>query len=324
MIDFKSIQSLVASDMQKADQVILEQLNSPVALINQIGSYIIHNGGKRLRPLLTLITARALGAPMEQSVVAASFIELIHTATLLHDDVVDMSEQRRGQASANIAFGNASSVLVGDFIYTRAFQMMTSTGSLQILKLMSDAVNVISEGEVQQLMNCHDPDTTEASYMQVIYSKTARLFEVATQVPGVLAGVSATQEEQLKSYGMHLGTAFQLIDDVLDYTADNETLGKNIGDDLSEGKPTLPLIHAIQVAAPEQKAILRQAIESPSESDEIGQIIDILHQTQSLDYAVSVARKEAELAINALDFMHDSDYKKALVDLAHLSVKRSA
>ncbi|HAS26565.1 MAG TPA: octaprenyl diphosphate synthase, partial [Vibrio sp.] len=231
-MDFKAIQTLTANDMAKVNETIQAQLNSDVSLINQLGFYIVSGGGKRLRPLLALLSARALGYQGEAHITSAAFIEFIHTATLLHDDVVDESDMRRGKATANAAFGNAASVLVGDFIYTRSFQMMTTLGSLKILELMSEAVNVIAEGEVQQLMNCNNPDTTEESYMQVIYSKTARLFEAATQIGAILSESSPEIETAMQNYGKYLGTAFQLIDDVMDYTADGKEMGKNVGDDL--------------------------------------------------------------------------------------------
>lgn len=227
-MDFKTIQALTADDMAKVNETIQAQLNSDVSLINQLGFYIVSGGGKRLRPLLAILSARALGYQGTGHTMAAAFIEFIHTATLLHDDVVDESDMRRGKATANAAFGNAASVLVGDFIYTRSFQMMTELGSMKILQLMSNAVNVIAEGEVQQLMNCNDPDTTEESYMQVIYSKTARLFESATQIGAILNDAPDHVELALQNYGKYLGTAFQLIDDVMDYTSDGEDMGKTL------------------------------------------------------------------------------------------------
>ncbi|MDF4786972.1 octaprenyl diphosphate synthase, partial [Vibrio parahaemolyticus] len=226
-------------------------------------------GGKRLRPLLAILSARALGYQGNGHTMAAAFIEFIHTATLLHDDVVDESDMRRGKATANAAFGNAASVLVGDFIYTRSFQMMTELGSMKILKLMSNAVNVIAEGEVQQLMNCNDPDTTEESYMQVIYSKTARLFESATQIGAILNDAPEHVEIAMQNYGKYLGTAFQLIDDVMDYTSDGEDMGKNVGDDLAEGKPTLPLLHAMRNTTPENAIMIREAIEKANGMDRL-------------------------------------------------------
>ncbi len=322
-MDFKAIQSLTADDMAKVNETIHAQLNSDVSLINQLGFYIISGGGKRLRPLLAILSARSLGYQGEGHTLAAAFIEFIHTATLLHDDVVDESDMRRGKATANAAFGNAASVLVGDFIYTRSFQMMTELGSMKILKLMSDAVNVIAEGEVQQLMNCNDPDTTEESYMQVIYSKTARLFEAATQIGALLTNAPQHVELALQNYGRYLGTAFQLIDDVMDYTSDGEEMGKNVGDDLAEGKPTLPLLHAMQHGNPEQRAMIREAIELSNGMEKLDDILAAMDQVGSLEYTTNKALEEADKAIAELAVIPESEYKQALITLAHLAVNRS-
>lgn len=323
-MDFTTIQALTADDMAKVNETIHAQLNSDVTLINQLGFYIVSGGGKRVRPLLAIISAKALGYKGQGHTLSAAFIEFIHTATLLHDDVVDESDMRRGKATANSAFGNAASVLVGDYIYTRSFQMMTELGSMKILKLMSDAVNVIAEGEVQQLMNCNDPNVSEEGYMQVIYSKTARLFEVATQVGAVLSEAPSEIETALKNYGRYLGTAFQLIDDVMDYTSTGKEMGKNVGDDLAEGKPTLPLIHAMQTSSPEQSQLIKQAIENANGMDHLQEILDIMKQTGSLDYARQKAYQEADKAINELGCIPESDYKQALITLAHMSVNRKA
>ena len=323
-MDFTTIQALTADDMAKVNETIHAQLNSDVTLINQLGFYIVSGGGKRVRPLLAIISAKALGYKGQGHTLSAAFIEFIHTATLLHDDVVDESDMRRGKATANSAFGNAASVLVGDYIYTRSFQMMTELGSMKILKLMSDAVNVIAEGEVQQLMNCNDPNVSEESYMQVIYSKTARLFEVATQVGAVLSEAPSEIETALKNYGRYLGTAFQLIDDVMDYTSTGKEMGKNVGDDLAEGKPTLPLIHAMQTSSPEQSQLIKQAIENANGMDHLQEILDIMKQTGSLDYARQKAYQEADKAIYELSCIPESDYKQALITLAHMSVNRKA
>lgn len=322
-MDFKAIQALTADDMAKTDKIILAQLNSDVALINQLGFYIVSGGGKRLRPLLAILSAKALGYQGEGHTMAAAFIEFIHTATLLHDDVVDESDMRRGKATANAMFGNAASVLVGDFIYTRSFQMMTELGSMRILKLMSHSVNVIAEGEVLQLMNCNDPDTTEESYLQVIYSKTARLFEAATQIGAVLSAASPEVELALQNYGRYLGTAFQLIDDVMDYTADGKEMGKNVGDDLAEGKPTLPLLHAMHNSSPEQAAMIREAIEKANGMDKLNDILAAMHQAGSLEYTTAKAQQEADKAIAELAIIPDSDYKQALIAVAHMAVKRN-
>ncbi|WP_337247670.1 octaprenyl diphosphate synthase [Vibrio sp. V36_P2S2PM302] len=317
------MQALTADDMAKVNETIQAQLNSDVSLINQLGFYIVSGGGKRLRPLLAVLSARALGYQGNGHTMAAAFIEFIHTATLLHDDVVDESDMRRGKATANAAFGNAASVLVGDFIYTRSFQMMTELGSMKILKLMSDAVNVIAEGEVQQLMNCNDPDTTEESYMQVIYSKTARLFEAATQIGAILTDSSQEIELALQNYGKYLGTAFQLIDDVMDYSSDGEEMGKNVGDDLAEGKPTLPLLHAMRHGNAEQATMIREAIEKANGMERLNDILAVMDQAGSLEYTTQKALQEADKAIAELAVLPDSEYKQALIALAHLSVNRS-
>ncbi|CAK1954366.1 all-trans-octaprenyl-diphosphate synthase [Vibrio crassostreae] len=323
-MDFKAIQALTALDMAEVDAKIQAQLNSDVALINQLGFYIVSGGGKRLRPMLSVLAARALGYEGEKHTTAAAFVEFIHTATLLHDDVVDESDMRRGKETANAAFGNAASVLVGDYIYTRSFQMMTSLRSLRILDIMSEATNVIAEGEVQQLMNCNDPDTTEDSYMQVIYSKTARLFEAATQIAAIIADAPEDIELALQDYGRYLGTAFQLIDDVLDYIADGKEMGKNVGDDLAEGKPTLPLLHAMHNSSNEQEAaMIREAIEKANGMDKLDAILACMHQAGSLEYTQQRAEEEADKAIAALSPLPESPYKEALVALAHLAVKRN-
>ncbi|NRF29236.1 octaprenyl diphosphate synthase [Vibrio coralliilyticus] len=322
-MDFKAIQALTADDMAKVNETIHAQLNSDVSLINQLGFYIISGGGKRIRPLLAVLSARALGYQGQAHTTAAAFIEFIHTATLLHDDVVDESDMRRGKATANAAFGNAASVLVGDFIYTRSFQMMTELGSMKILKLMSDAVNIIAEGEVQQLMNCNDPDITEESYMQVIYSKTARLFEAATQIGAILNDAPSEVETALQNYGKYLGTAFQLIDDVMDYTSDGDEMGKNVGDDLAEGKPTLPLLYAMQHGTPEQTQMIREAIEKANGMEKLDAIMEAMEQTGSLEYTRQKAYQEADKAIAELSVLSESPYKEALVTLAHMSVHRS-
>jgi octaprenyl-diphosphate synthase len=322
-MDFNAIQALTAEDMSKVNETIHAQLNSDVSLINQLGFYIISGGGKRIRPLIALLSARAVNYEGDKHITAAAFVEFIHTATLLHDDVVDESDMRRGKETANAAFGNAASVLVGDFIYTRSFQMMTGLGSLKILELMSDAVNVIAEGEVQQLMNCNDPNTTEESYMEVIYSKTARLFEAAAQIGPILANSDSPIETALQNYGKYLGTAFQLIDDVLDYTADGKEMGKNVGDDLAEGKPTLPLLYAMRNGTPKQAELIKEAIEKSNGMDKLDQVMHAMHETGSLEYTTQKAYQEADKAIAELTLLQDSPYKDALITLAHLAVKRA-
>ncbi|WHP84243.1 octaprenyl diphosphate synthase [Edwardsiella anguillarum] len=322
-MNLEQITELTAQDMADVNAKILHQLNSDVALINQLGYYIISGGGKRIRPMIAVLAARALGYQGDRHVTIAALIEFIHTATLLHDDVVDESDMRRGKATANAAFGNAASVLVGDFIYTRAFQMMTSLESLRILALMSEATNVIAEGEVQQLMNVNDPDISEENYMQVIYSKTARLFEAAAQCSAILAGADTAQERALQGYGRYLGTAFQLIDDLLDYDADGKTLGKNTGDDLNEGKPTLPLLHAMHHGSAERSAMIRQAIEQGNGRHLLEPVLETMQQAGSLDYTRSRAEEEADKAIVALAPLPDSPHKQALIGLANLAVNRS-
>ncbi|UJF19566.1 octaprenyl diphosphate synthase [Vibrio sp. SS-MA-C1-2] len=321
-MNFKAIQALTAEDMSHVDNKIMAQLNSDVVLINQLGFYIVNSGGKRIRPVLTILAAKALDYQGEAHTTAAAFVEFIHTATLLHDDVVDESDMRRGKATANATFGNAASVLVGDYIYTRSFQMMTSLGSLRILELMSDAVNVIAEGEVQQLMNCNDPETTEDNYMQVIYSKTARLFEAATQISAIISDQPQEIEIALQDYGRYLGTAFQLIDDLLDYSASEEEMGKNAGDDLAEGKPTLPLLHAMHNGTAEQSAVIKTAIEQGDGRDKLTEILETMEQTGSLAYTQQRAEEEADKAIAALSIIPESEYKQALIALAEIAVHR--
>ncbi|GKX56637.1 octaprenyl-diphosphate synthase [Leminorella grimontii] len=321
-MNIEQITQLAEKDMAAVNAAILAQLNSDVVLINQLGHYIISGGGKRIRPTIAVLAARALNYEGDGHITSAALIEFIHTATLLHDDVVDESDLRRGKATANAAFGNAASVLVGDFIYTRSFQMMTSLGSLEILKLMSAATNVIAEGEVMQLINCNDPDITEENYMQVIYSKTARLFEAAAQASAILANATPEQEKALQEYGRYIGTAFQLIDDLLDYSADGVRLGKNLGDDLNEGKPTLPLLHAMHNGTPERAAQIRGAIEQGNGRHLLEEVLETMRQCGSLDYTQRRAEEEANKAIAALACLPDTPYKTALESLARLSVHR--
>ena len=322
-MDIKTIQALIDADMQKVNETILAQLNSEVTLINQLGYYIIQSGGKRIRPMIAALSANALGYRGEQHITCAAFIEFIHTATLLHDDVVDESAMRRGNPTANAEFGNAASVLVGDFIYTRAFQLMTQLNSLKILQIMSEATNVIAEGEVQQLMNICDPNTTEENYMRVIYSKTARLFEASTQTAAIVANATAEQELALQDYGRYLGTAFQLVDDVLDYIANAIQLGKNVGDDLAEGKPTLPLLHAMHHGNETQAQLIRKTIEQGGNRDVLDEVLAIMNEYQSLDYAMARAKQEAQKAVDAIQILPENEYKRALISLAYLSVDRT-
>lgn len=322
-MDLNEIQALSARDMQAVNAMISQQLQSDVALINQLSFYIINGGGKRIRPLIAVLVANALNYQGDRHITCATFIEFIHTATLLHDDVVDESTLRRGKDTANAIFGNAASVLVGDFIYTRAFQLMARLGSLPVMQVMSDAVNVIAAGEVLQLMNCNDPDTTEQSYMQVIYSKTARLFEVAAECSALLSEATEQQVQAMKLYGRYLGTAFQLIDDVLDYCADVDKLGKNLGDDLEEGKPTLPLLHAMQHASEDERQLIRSIIEHGHGRKYLAEVQAMMDKYQSLTYTIEKAKQEAQKAIDSLSVIDDNPYKEALISLAKISVERS-
>lgn len=316
------INTLMAADMQGVNALISRELQSDVALINQLGLYIVNSGGKRLRPLLAVTAARAAGYQGDGHLTLATIIEFIHTATLLHDDVVDASELRRGQETANAVFGNEASVLVGDFLYTRAFQLMVTLDSMKVMKILADATNIISEGEVLQLMNCNDPDTTEQSYFAVIYGKTGKLFEAATQLGAVLAGQPAAVEDALAAYGRHLGTAFQLVDDLLDYTADSDVMGKQAGDDLAEGKPTLPLLYAMWHGNEQEAQQIRAAIEHGDGRDQLSVILATMHRTGALEYTRDRALQEAELAQAQLAALPASDYRDALHALADIAVNR--
>ncbi len=320
--DIDTIRALTSVDMSAVNRLIYDRLSSDVALINQMGRYIVNSGGKRLRPLLVLLSARALDYNDTKHIDLASIIEFIHTATLLHDDVVDASEMRRGKETANAVWGNEASVLVGDFLYSRAFQMMVDVGNMRIMEIMSKATNVIAEGEVLQLLNCGDASTTEERYLEVIHFKTAKLFEAACQVGAVISGSDAKSEKAMADYGMYLGTAFQLIDDVLDYSATAEEMGKNIGDDLAEGKPTLPLIYAMQHGSAAEATLIRNAIES-SGLDNIDAVIETIHTTGALTYTAEVARVEAEKAADVIGHLPASPYRDALYTLTEFSVNRS-
>ncbi|WP_258807375.1 octaprenyl diphosphate synthase [Pseudidiomarina sp. CB1] len=318
------ISELMAADMKGVNTLIGDELKSDVALINQLGLYIVNSGGKRLRPLLAVTAARAVGYEGQGHLTLATIIEFIHTATLLHDDVVDASELRRGQETANAVFGNEASVLVGDFLYTRAFQLMVTLESMKVMKILADATNVISEGEVLQLMNCNDPDTTEASYFDVIYGKTGKLFEAATQLGAVLANESPEVEEALAAYGRHLGTAFQLVDDLLDYTADSDVMGKQAGDDLAEGKPTLPLLYAMWHGNDEEAQLIRGAIEQGDGREHLQTILAAMRRTGALDYTRDRALKEAQLAQAQLAVLPASQHRDALHALADIAIDRVA
>ncbi|TKB50931.1 octaprenyl diphosphate synthase [Ferrimonas aestuarii] len=321
-MDLNAIRQLADADMKLVNQTIYEQLHSDVVLINQLSFYIINGGGKRMRPLLTLLAAQALGYQGDNHIRLAAIIEFIHTSTLLHDDVVDESTMRRGRETANALFGNQASVLVGDFLYTRSFQMMTELKSQKVLEGLAEATNVLAEGEVMQLMNCNDPDTSEEDYMQVIYCKTAKLFEAATGLTAVVAEQDDATIAALSDYGRYLGTAFQLVDDVLDYTAEAAELGKNIGDDLAEGKPTLPLIYTMAKGNDEEKAMIRAAIENGG-TEEIEPILKALNHCGALDYTMDRANEEADKAIAALAPLADSPAKTALESLARIAVDRT-
>ena len=311
----------VAADMRRVDEVIRARLASDVVLIRQVAEYIISAGGKRLRPALLLLAAGAVGYRGDARFELAAVIEFIHTATLLHDDVVDESHLRRGRRTANAEFGNAASVLVGDFLYSRAFQMMVGVDSMRVMHVLADATNTIAEGEVLQLMNCHNADVDEVSYLEVIRRKTAKLFEAAAQLGGVLAGVPAEVESGLAGYGMHVGTAFQLIDDVLDYSGDAREIGKSLGDDLGEGKPTLPLIRAMAAGTAEQAATVRRAIVNGGR-DDFPQVLAAIQATCALEYARETARREVDAARRALEAVPHSAQRDSLLELAAFSVTR--
>lgn len=324
--DIKSIIELVSDDMTLVNEIISSNLNSEVALINQLGAYIVQAGGKRLRPIALLLVAKATNPESNeldssQSLLAA-IIEFIHTATLLHDDVVDESEMRRGGETANEVFGNAASVLVGDYLYSRAFQMMIEVGSMRVMEILSETTNRIAEGEVMQLINCGSAETSEQQYMDTIQSKTAILFEAATQLGAVITKQASTVEAAMATYGLHLGTAFQLMDDILDYTANAEHMGKNVGDDLAEGKPTLPMINAIERAEGSDKELLKNAITNANR-EKLDSVLEIIERTGSLAYTARVAREEAKQAQDALEVLAESRYKTALMELAQFSVERT-
>ena len=307
--------------MKAVDALIRRSLQSDVLLVSQVAEYIVTSGGKRLRPLIVLLAARALGYGGKHQMNAAAIIEFIHTATLLHDDVVDSSDRRRGRDTANNVFGNQASVLVGDFLYSRAFQMMVEIGRMRVMQILADATNTIAAGEVMQLMNVHDPDVTEAAYRKVIYRKTARLFEAGAQIAAVLADRDPADESAMICYGQNLGTAFQLVDDALDYDASPEELGKNLGDDLAEGKPTLPLIYAMENGTAAEKNMIRHAIEEGG-LDKLDEIQAVVESTGALEYTANRAREAADIAINALAGVPDSEYKQAMIAIADFAVRR--
>jgi octaprenyl-diphosphate synthase len=320
--DIDDIRALLQTDSRRVDQLILRRLQSDVALINELGRYIISSGGKRLRPLLVLLAARACGYQGSDHIELAAVIEFIHTATLLHDDVVDASDLRRGKQTASAIWGNEAAVLVGDFLYSRSFEMMVSIGSMRVMEILSTTTNTIAEGEVLQLINCHDADTTEERYRQVIEYKTAKLFEASARLGAVLGEQPQETENAMARYGQHLGTAFQLIDDALDYGASDADIGKNIGDDLAEGKPTLPLIYAMQHGTADQVRIIRQSIEQGG-LEHVEDVLSAIESTNAIAYTSRSARREADLAIEALAELPSSPYKEALYGLAEFAVNRS-
>lgn len=321
-MEFSNIRELIAVDLRSTDTLILDRLSSDVVLINQIGHYIVNSGGKRLRPMIVLLAARALGYRGSAHIDLAAIVEFIHTATLLHDDVVDESDQRRNRDTANHVWGNAASVLVGDFLYSRSFEMMVSVGAMRVMDVLSHATNRIAEGEVLQLLNCNDPDTDEGRYREVILRKTATLFEAGARLSAIISEAPPEIEEALAAYGLRLGMAFQMIDDALDYGSSDQDIGKNIGDDLAEGKPTLPLIRAIQQADPAQRQLLKSVIENGG-ADRIEEVISVIESTDAIPYTARLAAAEADRAKAALTALPESPFRDALAALADFSVGRS-
>lgn len=317
----EEIYQTVEQDFEHVNQLIAAQLTSDVPLVEKIAQYIVESGGKRMRPLLVLLTAHALGYKDNQHIKLASIIEFLHTATLLHDDVVDTSNLRRGRATANAQWGNAPSVLVGDFLYSRAFQMMVEMQSISIMKVLSNATNIIAEGEVLQLMNCKNPNISEAAYFEVIKNKTAMLFEAASHSAAILAGAAPEIQDAMKRFGLHLGLAFQLVDDMLDYVGDVETMGKNVGDDLAEGKPTLPLIYTMKNGSEADANLIRSAIRN-GEASALKDICEAVNQSGALEYTHQIAEKSYQDACKCLEPLPPSQHKQALLALARLAIKR--
>ncbi|NKC13912.1 MAG: octaprenyl diphosphate synthase [Gammaproteobacteria bacterium] len=319
----EDIRALAAADLRAVDERILRSLQSEVVLINEVARYIIGGGGKRLRPTLVLLSAGAYGYEGEHHLEMAAIIEFIHTATLLHDDVVDASAMRRGKDTANMVWGNEASVLVGDFLYSRAFQLMVRAGSMRAMEIFAETTNVIAEGEVLQLLSIHEPATTEEQYLAVIRAKTAKLFEASARLGPVLTGYGRQMEELMAEYGRHLGTAYQLVDDVLDYRGDAQAIGKNVGDDLAEGKPTLPLIYTMRHGTPAQAKVIKNAIKNGGR-DAIDEVVTIVESTGAIEYTTAFAQAEAERAADALEGIPDSPFTDALRGLAHFAVDRSS
>ena len=320
-MDIDQIRSLVTDDMGAVDQLIQTRLSSEVALVNQLGAYIINSGGKRLRPMLVLLAARACGYQGTDHIDLAAVIEFIHTATLLHDDVVDESDLRRGRDTANSIWGNEASVLVGDFLYSRAFEMMVDVDRMAVMGILAKTTNTIAEGEVMQLIHCNDPDTTEDHYMRVIYCKTATLFEAAARLGALLAEQPAEVADGMADYGRHLGNAFQLVDDILDYTGNAGAIGKNVGDDLAEGKPTLPLIYAMRKGSAEEIRLIREAIEHGG-LEQIEAVLAAIENTGAIPYTRALAQEAAERAVTSLNVLPKTPFREALESLARFSVER--
>lgn len=323
LMDFKAINLLMSDEMSDIDTLIIERLKSDIVLVNQLSYYIVNSGGKRLRPLILVLVAKALGYKGKIHINLAAVIEFIHTATLLHDDVVDESDLRRGNETANALFGNAASVLVGDYLYSRSFQMMVEVENIKVMSVLANTTNTIAEGEVMQLMNCNDPDTSVERYLDVIHHKTATLFEAATRLGAIISGANDDMEQAMASYGLHLGNAFQLVDDALDYSADAEQLGKNIGDDLAEGKPTLPLILAMQMGTNDQKIMIQTAIKQGG-LEHLTEITHAIQESGALEETMNHAKIEIVNAKKALEDLPNSDYKEALMALADLSIERTS
>jgi octaprenyl-diphosphate synthase len=322
-MSFVTMLAPVAEDLARVDALIAARLDSDVALVREVARYIVASGGKRLRPALLLLACRALGYGGEARLQLAAVVEFIHTATLLHDDVVDESHLRRGRSTANAAFGNAAAVLVGDFLYSRAFQMMVELHDMRVMQVLAEATNTIAGGEVLQLMGSHDPAVDEARYLEVIRRKTAKLFEASARLGAVLARSAAAVEAGLADYGVHVGTAFQLIDDVLDYSGDEATIGKSLGDDLAEGKPTLPLIHVLTHGTPEQAALVKSAIQE-HKIERLPEVLKTVESAGGIAYSAALAARHADAAVAALKDVPDSPFKDALAGLARFAVQRSA
>ena len=320
---FQEIKSIIKHDSKDVDNLIRKNLHSDVSLISKVSEYIINSGGKRIRPLIVLLAARALDYNKDKHIASAAIIEFIHTATLLHDDVVDNSKRRRGQDTANTIFGNQASVLIGDFLYSRAFQMMVELNDMEIMQVLANATNTIATGEVMQLINIHDPKVTEENYFQVIYRKTSCLFEAGCHVATILAACNKDDQKSLIDYGKNLGMAFQITDDALDYGVSKSELGKNLGDDLAEGKPTLPIIYAINNGSPEEKKLLKSAIKK-GDITKLEDIQEIIQSTGAIEYTTSRATEFSEKAIESISQLPSSKYKEALISIADFSVHRES